>query len=45
MIDIFLWYLLNRIGVVRLELFFSGIKLEKLMDGLFEVCMIGCIIG
>ena len=37
MIDTFPWYLPNRTGAARLELLFSGTRLEKLMDGLFEV--------
>lgn len=45
MIDTFPWYLPNRTGAARLELLFSGTKLEKLMDGLFEVCMIECTTG
>ena len=45
MIDTFPWYLPNRTGAARLELLFSGTKLDKLMDGLFEVCMIGCTTG
>lgn len=37
MIDTFPWYLPNRTGAARLEMLFSGTRLEKLMDGLFEV--------
>jgi len=39
MIDTFPWYLPNRTGAARLEMLFSGTKLDKLMDGLFEVGM------
>jgi len=45
MIDTFPWYLPNRTGAARLEMLFSGTKLDKLMDGLFEVCKIGCTTG
>lgn len=37
MIDTFPWHLPNRTGAARLELLFNGARLEKLMDGLFEV--------
>ena len=43
MIDTFPWYLPNRTGAARLELLFSGTKLDKLMDGLFEVSQCICI--
>ena len=45
MIDTFPWYLPNRTGAARLEMLFSGTKLDKLMDGLFEVCKTGCTTG
>ena len=37
MIDTFPWYMQNRTGAARLELLFSGRRLENLLDGLFEV--------
>lgn len=42
MIDTFPWYLPNRTGAARLELLFGGKKLDKLMEGLFKVCLIWC---
>lgn len=46
MIDTFPWYLPNRTGAARLEMLFSGTRLEKLMDGLLEVsrCIV-CVCG
>lgn len=43
MIDTFPCDLPDRTGAARLELLFGSTKLDKVMDGLLEVCMIWCI--